>query len=231
MFDRTVYINLDRSTDRRRRFESRVAEIADWPFGQVERVPGVDEDAPAWHRSGRGAWGCFRAHMSVYEHALQHGLRSVLIFEDDCVFCPDFASKARAFLRAVPRDWDMIFLGGNHYAVPSVVDDRVLRGRVVNAAHAYAIRGRAMVEVYRTLATFPHVLSDGEFHIDTLFGSLHEWQRVNAYCPWNWLCGQAAGPSERSSYVIPEDLYFQLNEPIIAHLRAELANKESVASD
>ena len=34
-----------------------------------------------------------------------------MIFEDDCHILPDFKEKAKRYLKEVPDDWDMIWLG------------------------------------------------------------------------------------------------------------------------
>lgn len=236
MFNRCFYVNLDRRPDRRERFEAQIAAMPDWPFPPPERVPAVDQDPPGWHQAGKGAWGCFRSHMNIYHYAMTHALRSVLIFEDDAVFCEDFCARARAFVEAVPDDWDMIYLGGNHYLrlpissqgmgtllgplLPEPVNDLVLCPHIVNTTHAYALNRNAIRCVYEILARFPEAMMDDDFHMDTLLGSLHELRAVKAYCPWEWLVGQGAGLSDISHFDHEgEPWWFQLPPEVLEYLR------------
>ena len=205
MFDRSVVINLDRRPKRLTAFHGRLP--TDWPFGPVERVPAFNGEAsmpPAWyapehHLQYRGAWGCFQSHMGIWRQALEDGLESVLIFEDDAVFASDFSHRARAYVESVPDDWDQVYFGGEHLhfdrTPPLRVNEHVLLGHNVNRTHAYAIR-RPMMEflVEKLSRPWSQQKPVNYYNFDYQVGVTHE--RRKAYCPTQWLCGQAAGKSD-----------------------------------
>lgn len=220
-FEACFYINLDGNTGRRERFEHRVQE-ADWPFPRPERWPGVCEPAPDFWRTGKGAWGCFLAHFRILHHCLESDIRSVVIFEDDAVFCEDFGERVRNFMAAVPSDWQQVYFGGNHTTLPpTVVNATVLRARGVSATHAYAVRGAGLSAIHEMLGRFPVALEDENAHIDAMWNMLHQAGQIKSYAPWRWLVGQAAGGSDRCGYVWEKDEWFNLSDEALKKAEAE----------
>ena len=216
--ERTLWINLDRCEQRRTDFLARVQAVEDWPFPKPKRVAGVEDDPPPWWKTGKGAWGCFRAHMGIYHTCLCLGIRRVAIFEDDAVFCDDFGRHAKAFLERVPDDWDALYFGGNHYYLPERVADGVLKATCCSATHSYAITSLGMLKLMRFIQSRPRVLADENAHIDTMLATLQEIGILKAYCPDWWMVGQAAGPSLRSTYSFTEPQWFQLPARVLAEL-------------
>ncbi len=208
VFDRVCCINLDRRPDRWERFVEGLP--ADWPFRPVERVSAVDGERvppPGWWRPGSGAWGCYRTHLRLIEDALNQGVNSLLVFEDDALFGKDFASKVRRFLARVPADWGMLYLGGQHLkskeVPPRAVNEEVCEPYNVNRTHAFALRGPAMKAVYRHLCS--NAWRAGH-HIDHHLGQFLERHdpRYPVYCPRNWLVGQAGGDSNITPQTFPD---------------------------
>ena len=200
-FSRCDVINLDDDTDRLAEFKARTAPDR-WPFVQPERwraVAGKRAPHPDWWRGGGGAWGCFRSHLQIIEHCLVENVPSVLILEDDAVPCDDFARRVKPFLEAVPNDWGMIYLGGQHLMAgshpPRRVNAEVFRPYNVNRTHAFALSRDGMKAVYKHLCRQDWNAAQ---HIDHHLGRLHMSGSLPIYCPNEWLIGQAAGTSRIS---------------------------------
>jgi GR25 family glycosyltransferase involved in LPS biosynthesis len=214
MFDHVVCLNLDRRPNRWDRFQANLFQADRRLAASVARYRAVDGSktgVPSWYPAGPGAWGCIRSHVRIWEDALTQGWESVLVFEDDALFCEDFAQRATEFLDAVPDDWDMIYLGGQHLydhdweAVrgrgrampPQMLDDRrlVLRCQNVNRTHAYAIRPAMMQRAIELCALLPqdaHTLT--AYHVDNRLGTIHAAHKV--YAPYRWLAGQRTADSD-----------------------------------
>jgi hypothetical protein len=140
LFPHKVCINLDRRADRWERIRERFATSG---INSVARFPALDAVAltppPGW-TDEPGAYGCLRSHLAVVEEARRRNAPSVLIFEDDAVFDPEFAVKLPHYARQLPADWDMVLLGGIHGAQPVAVADNVVRITHVLSTFAYALR-------------------------------------------------------------------------------------------
>jgi hypothetical protein len=205
-FERIYCVNLNRRPDRWERFESQIPQP--WPFASVQRVAAIDGKKvkhPAYWRQGGGAWGCFRSHFRLIEQCLNEGVKSVLLMEDDAVFGPDFLEKCEQFLRHVPANWDMIYLGGQHLKInqnpPLKVNEWVYKPFNVNRTHAFALRGRMLRVVYHHLLT--QDWHKGH-HIDHHLGRLHQRRKHNIFCPKEWLIGQDEGKSNISGRTPPQ---------------------------
>lgn len=197
-FEKVVCINLDRRADRWRRFQENVARSG-WPFGEIERFNAIDGQSvppPKWWRAGTGAWGCHQSHVRILEQAIQDGVESLLILEDDAVLAQRFPEVIESFLEKVADDWDAIMIGGQHLRPPDIVDKGVLRVRNGNRTHAHALRGNYIKDAYRHLCDYPEHARHPRQHVDHRLGQLHESGKYNIYAPDPWLIGQANGHSD-----------------------------------
>jgi hypothetical protein len=143
-----------------------------------------------------------QSHRQVLERAITERVGSVLVIEDDVCFVRDFAVKADAFLRNVPKDWDQLMLGGQffHDSRRDAVAPGVLRVTQCERTHCYALRGRAIRELYQ----YWHAQATG--HCDWHMG---DWQEkgYNVYAPESFLAGQDAGPSDISGATNPRKFW------------------------
>lgn len=211
-FGRVVCISLERRPDRYRAFCDRVP--SDWPFGEIEMVTAVDGKKcphPQWWRQGGGAWGCYQSHLRIIEQALNDGVKSLLIFEDDATFVDGFVEKAREFLDRLPGDWGQAYLGGQHLRRPQAVCPGVVRAANINRTHAYAIRGDAMRHIYKWL----HATDQWQnrCHIDHHYGRMHGTKSINVYAPEVWLCGQAEDRKSDVSWKPVSERWWMMSRP------------------
>lgn len=192
--DRIVLINLDRRGDRLRRFTQqaeRYPALKGW--SRVSAVDGYARAAPPGWRGGPGAFGCQQSHLAVLAAAIDDGVQTLCVFEDDAQLAPGFSAGLAALLRDAPADWEGLLLGCQEQ-VPSLAVSPGVR-RTVNAqrTHAYVVRGRepmqALLDHWRAAHT----------HID------HHWyvwqQARKVYQPAPLIAGQAAGRSDIASRI------------------------------
>src|SRR5262249_27077744 len=85
-----------------------------------------------------GAYGCLLSHLELVRDARRLGLPSLLILEDDVEFDSCFRDKFPLFARALPADWDMIFLGAFHRDNPVPISENVCRICQAYSTYAYA---------------------------------------------------------------------------------------------
>ncbi|MGC1272804.1 MAG: glycosyltransferase [Planctomycetaceae bacterium] len=203
-FARVYAINLDHRPDRWRRLVANLGELPEWPLPQVRRLNALHgdhaPDRPAWWQAGGGAWGCRTSHVRILEECVRDGVESVLIFEDDALLPADFVDQLRAFLAAIPEEWEQLYLGGQHQhehrRPPQPVAPGVLRPCNVNRTHAWAFRGdgiRKCLAFFQDLEDWSRYPTD---HIDHRVGRMHESGGIRVYCPEQWIVGQAANKSD-----------------------------------
>jgi hypothetical protein len=200
LFERVFVINLARRPERWSTFCKYLP--CDWPFVSPQRYEALDGEVvtpPHWWHGGRGAWGCYKTHVRILEDCLNQNYQSVLILEDDAVCIKGFTAKVQQFFDAVPGDWSLIYLGGQHLEedqrLPRKVNDWVYRPFNVNRCHCYGFRGRQIIEqVYRHL----HNFQDWKVshHVDHYLGELHKRTEKGCYVPKEWLVGQNEGMSD-----------------------------------
>jgi glycosyl transferase family 25 len=116
-----LLINLPRSTERLSRMQMRLHalgfdyEVLQAVDGQAlwnELLPTVDVRAFERH-VGRdvlpGEVGCYHSHLKAWERFLASDAHTLLVLEDDVVFCDDFLSALRVSLHGADH-WDLLKL-------------------------------------------------------------------------------------------------------------------------
>ena len=140
VFPHKACINLDRDLDSWGRLQAALTRHDIRGVRRVSAVDGSRLELPATWRHSAGAYGCLLSHLQVVRDARKRGLPSLLILEDDVVFDPSFSEKFPVFVRGLPADWDMVFLGALHREDPVPVAENVVRIRHAYSTYAYALR-------------------------------------------------------------------------------------------
>jgi GR25 family glycosyltransferase involved in LPS biosynthesis len=173
LFPHKICINLDRRPDRWRRMQ---AEFARHGIDDVRRFPAVDGTRavlpPHWDHTA-GAYGCLLSHVNVIEEARALNAESVLIFEDDTNFDPEFTSKFASFIAEVPSNWDMLYFGALHKDEPVRLSEHVYRITKANSTYAYALK-RTVFDAFLELnRRAENVLDMNTYQLQ---------ERFNCYC-------------------------------------------------
>lgn len=183
-------INLDSRPDRLESFRHEAEKIG----LTYQRLSGYVYDGsfplpnkprfPSWSSIDSGNYGCVMSHRQILKKAKENNLDCVGIFEDDAIFTD--LQAINNFLCRVPEDWDMIYFGGD-YKEPSLIDEYVLRPKMVITTHALVVRKT----VYDTLLFSTSTLNAP---IDLLYGLTHPY--MNVYAPTKKLAWQKDGYSD-----------------------------------
>jgi len=199
-FEEVYVINMPRRTDRWEQFLRRLPE--DWPFKKPVRYEALDGGVvspPPWWNGGNGAWGCYKTHLRILEDCMNRDVSSVLILEDDAVCVEGFREKVERFWEHLPKDWEMVYLGGQHIQenlrLPRRLNEWVYQPFNVNRCHCYGFRGRRILE-----RAYQHLHDFGSWnvahHIDHYLGELHKIMEHGLYVPREWLVAQSDGQSD-----------------------------------
>lgn len=140
-FDKTFCINLDSRPDR---WQSATEEFKKHSL-QVERISGIDGskmnlDFP--QEIKEGAVGCALSQLFAIKYAKQLGLNNFLLLEDDVQFEDDINNVFEDYVKEVPEDWDMLYLGGQHYHGMNLqkISEHVYKCEYTLAAHSVAFK-------------------------------------------------------------------------------------------
>jgi GR25 family glycosyltransferase involved in LPS biosynthesis len=152
------------------------AEFARHGIDDVRRFSAVDGAnvilPPHWRYSA-GAYGCLLSHAGAVREARALNAESLLIFEDDTIFDPDFTAKFASFVAEVPADWDMLYFGALHKDEPIRLSEHVYRITKANSTYAYALK-RTVFDAFLELNhRAEHVLDMNTYHLQ---------ERFNCYC-------------------------------------------------
>lgn len=173
LFPHKVCINLDRRPERWERMQAVFARHGITDVIRVAAVDGAAVTLPAHWRHTAGAYGCLLSHVAVVRQARELGAQSVLIFEDDAVLDPEFASKFASFIEQAPADWDMLYFGALHTDEPLKISGHVFRITKANSTFAYALKHTVFDAFLELNARAEHVLDVNAYELQ---------QRFNCYC-------------------------------------------------
>lgn len=151
-FDNVVVINLDRRQDRMERLELQLKELGI----RYERFSAVD----ALELDISPVVAGTQSHAQVL--AKYQG-QSVLVLEDDALFCDNFNEKFAEYIDNLPEDWDIFYLGAllpKHTGkVESIGNNYWFKQVFSTGSHAYSIKPELMQSFYDKLI-------DYEWYID-----------------------------------------------------------------
>lgn len=102
-------------------------------------------------RCSNGDIACALSHKKVCEIAKERKLHNYLCLEDDIVLSENFNEYFENYLRQIPYDYDMIYLGGSHNSEVRPVSKNVVRGTKIFTTHAIGVRETmydALIEVW-----------------------------------------------------------------------------------
>jgi len=105
-------INLKHRVDRKNHILSELEKIKCKTYKLVEGVDG--NELTNTTKLSNGMLGLNHTYLKIYEEWSKEKHDNILIIEDDCVFLDNFNKDLFLYMTNIPKDWDMIYFGGNH---------------------------------------------------------------------------------------------------------------------
>lgn len=189
-------INLKHRKDRLNQFLSIVPQNIK-PFVTItEAIDKYKVDIPLSWKHGDGAYGCYLSHMQIIKKHINSNYKYLCIFEDDVIFSHNFYEQFIDFLNILPNNADQFFLGGQYHKLKPVEYKNDLYYNVPTIrTHAYVIKIDSCPKIYNLLNDHLTNISLNN-HIDYIYAKLHFENKIMAYSPKRWICGQSAGRSD-----------------------------------
>lgn len=138
--DGGFYINLDSRTDRKEKVEQ---QLSKFNITGVQRMPAVVKGEYA---------GCGESHKNIIKTAIENGMKSVLVLEDDFYIMDPPSDGWKTldisfndlFIEALDQadtvDWDVLFFGTILHAPLIKVSKNLGRIQAAKSAHAFIIK-------------------------------------------------------------------------------------------
>lgn len=172
-FDKIFCINLNSRPDRWKEAEQEFNKHSI----KVERIAAVEgakmnlEFPP---EIKEGAVGCSLSHFFCIKYAKQLGINKLLILEDDVEFVDNINELFSEYIKEVPPDWDMLYLGGQHYHGMNLqqVSEHVYKCEYTLTTHSVAFNSTVF-------DMFIDKLIDITKPCDTHYAESHK--KINAY--------------------------------------------------
>ena len=127
LLENSLVINLAKATDRLAQAQDNFKKLGT-KFLRIEAVNTcyLPKKINMWSQPGQ--LGGATTHNLCAKVAKHMNWDHVAIFEDDFVLCEDFEQRLETGVKQLPKDWDIVFLGGcRHQAPPTYYSDNLVR--------------------------------------------------------------------------------------------------------
>jgi GR25 family glycosyltransferase involved in LPS biosynthesis len=200
-FDKTFCINLERRSDR---WEECFTEFNKYELTNIDRFIAVDGKELPQVTSGfvtPSRLALVLTNIKILEEAIENNYNSILILEDDVEF-NDQVLNMDEYFKVLPKNWDMLYFGGNHnthvgVTPPAKVNDLIVKLHHTYTTHMVAIKSHLFETIISLLGTYKEP-------IDVLYTELQK--RYNVYCFYPGIAKQRKGYSDIQNRVDDNNL-------------------------
>ena len=152
IFEQVFVINLKRREDRLKTITNKLNKLQ-IKFEIVEAIDGslLEPDKSIGNGyNHKGVAGCALSHRKVASIANERNLKNYLVIEDDCEFPENFNELFECYIKQIPKNWDLIYFGGNHQLQPKPINVNIGRLQHTYTTHCFAINSLG----YKTILSF-----------------------------------------------------------------------------
>jgi len=179
-FDKTFCINLDRRKDR---WEECLAEFNKYNLTNVERFNAIDGKDLQQIKSGfvtPSRLALVLTNIKILEKAIQENYETILILEDDVEFT-DEVNNISEYFKFLPKDWDMLYFGGNHNTHMKILPPKIVNEKVCKLHNTYSTHCVAINK--KTFTTILNRLRKCDNALDVIYVELQSTLNVYSFYP------------------------------------------------
>lgn len=146
-FDEIYCVHLPEDIDRQNQMKMIFGQL-----GILNRVINISAPRPYYgykstNYSFAGEFGVVRSQLKILVDALHRNpTRGVAIFEDDVCFLDNTNEILKTCLNQLPKDWDILYLGGTPKEMMTRVDTHICKVNKFISAMAYCINAKTLKE-------------------------------------------------------------------------------------
>jgi GR25 family glycosyltransferase involved in LPS biosynthesis len=188
-------INLKHREDRRNHIISELKKTECNSYEIIEAING--NELPKTTRLSKGALGLAKTYLKIYDKWKENNDGVVCLIEDDCVFLDNFNEDLKTFLHHTPKDWDILYFGGNH---------NYHRGYKTEEINPYCIKlnytfsNHCLVMKNYVFEELITLVTPMELEVDVAMTYLQ--QKYNAYCTPTKITNQLVNYSDIENRVV-----------------------------
>lgn len=188
IFDDVLCINLDHRKDR---WETVQEEFKPFGIKTITRIPGVygktlprsafkEYTSPLCNKfCPKSAIGCAIGHRRAWQQIVDRKLKAALVLEDDAYPLPDLNKKLPILWQQVPKDWDIVYLGGFTLNFAWLEDKFITKNVIIPAfplaTHAYVVSYKGAKKILNGTTSI-------NYHIDHQLAHLYRNNKsINVY--------------------------------------------------
>jgi hypothetical protein len=161
-FDKAIFTNCDHRTDRLAQFTAETAKFGITAERFKGLVYGNPHNLPCEPGNFNvGVIGTIQTMRNAVIEAKELGLKNFMFFEDDAVFHENFIELFDKFIRQVPDDWCLLYLGGWNTVATVPVSENISRVSETYYVHAIGIHSRVYDEIIELFAP-PVITRNGD---------------------------------------------------------------------
>jgi GR25 family glycosyltransferase involved in LPS biosynthesis len=179
-FDKTFCINLDRRKDR---WEECLTEFNKYNLNNVERFNAIDGKDIQQIKSGcvtPSRLALVLTNLKILEKAIQENYETILILEDDVEFT-DEVNNISEYFKFLPKDWDMLYFGGNHNTHMKILPPKIVNEKVCKLHNTYSTHCVAINK--KTFTTILNRLRKCDNALDVIYVELQSTLNVYSFYP------------------------------------------------
>jgi GR25 family glycosyltransferase involved in LPS biosynthesis len=194
-FDKVYCINLEHREDRKNHI---LSECNKYDLGEVSffnAFNGYNLSNP--YKISNGNFGLILTNIEIIKEAKNNNYKNILILEDDCYFTSEVLN-INTYFDALPDDWDMLYLGGNHNthvgnSPPIVINEKIVKLHSTLTTHFVAINNHMYDVILARLSKFDNP-------IDVVYTGIQKL--YNVYSTSNTIAKQLNGYSDIENRVV-----------------------------
>lgn len=146
-------INLPERNDRKNHILSELQKIEIKDFILFEGINGNKIENPT--KLKNGMYGLIQTYIKIYEDWKNKNNENITIIEDDCVFIPNFNDKLKEYFDNIPKNWEMLYFGGNHNyhmgCKTEQINDYCIKLNNTYSAHCVVLKNYVFEELIKNL--------------------------------------------------------------------------------
>ena len=188
-------INLKHREDRRNHIITELKKTECDSYEIIDAING--HELPKTTRLSNGALGLAKTYLKIYDIWKESNDGVICLIEDDCVFLENFNSNLRTFLQNTPKDWEILYFGGNHnYHMGHTTEEinpHCIKLNYTFTTHCLVMKNYVFEELIK-------VITSMEIEVDVAMTQLQK--KYNTYCTPTKITDQLVGHSDIENKVV-----------------------------